>query len=105
MMKGSFSVLLFGASAHSLCQNERRQCGEHSVGICGRRRTCTKPSSGTGPGTTITTMKKRKSGSKKGKGGDSPTQPIDARIKELSDWRGVTLGPFNSSLEATPGVP
>jgi hypothetical protein len=38
-----------------------------------------------------TTMKKRKSGSKEGKGEDSPTQLIDARIKELSDWRGETL--------------
>ncbi len=38
-----------------------------------------------------TTMKKGKSGSKEGKGGDSPSQLIDARIKELSDWRGETL--------------
>jgi hypothetical protein len=38
-----------------------------------------------------TTMKKRKSGSKEGKGGDSPSQLIDARIKELGDWRGETL--------------
>jgi hypothetical protein len=38
-----------------------------------------------------TTMKKRKSSSKEGKGGDSPSQLIDARIKELSDWRGDTL--------------
>src|SRR6266516_22410 len=38
-----------------------------------------------------TTMKKKKSGSKEGKGGDSPSQLIDARIKELSDWRGETL--------------
>src|SRR6266566_2983555 len=38
-----------------------------------------------------TTMKKRKSGSTEGKGGDSPSQLIDARIKELSDWRGETL--------------
>ena len=38
-----------------------------------------------------TTMKKRKSGSKEGKGGDSPSQLIDARIKALSDWRGETL--------------
>jgi hypothetical protein len=37
------------------------------------------------------TMKKTKSGSKEGKGGDSPPQLIDARIKELSDWRGETL--------------
>jgi len=36
-------------------------------------------------------MNKRKSGSKGGKGGDSPSQLIDARIKELSDWRGKTL--------------
>src|SRR5882762_2527456 len=36
-------------------------------------------------------MKKRKSGSKEGKGGDSPSRLIDARIMELSDWRGDTL--------------
>src|SRR6516162_900276 len=36
-------------------------------------------------------MKKRKSGSKEGKGGDSPSQLIDARLKELSDWRGEML--------------
>ena len=36
-------------------------------------------------------MKKSKSSSKEGKGGDSPSQLIDARIKELSDWRGETL--------------
>jgi len=33
----------------------------------------------------------KKSGSKEGGGGDSPSQLIDARIKELSDWRGDTL--------------
>src|SRR5688572_28039451 len=38
-----------------------------------------------------TTITKKKSGSKEGKGGDSPSQRIDARIKELSDWRGETL--------------
>ena len=38
-----------------------------------------------------TTMKKRKSGSKEGKEGDSPARLIDARIKELNDWRGDTL--------------
>src|SRR5262245_25808726 len=38
-----------------------------------------------------TTMKKTKSGSKEGKGGGSPSQRIDARIKELRDWRGETL--------------
>jgi hypothetical protein len=36
-------------------------------------------------------MKQRKSGAKEGKGGDSPAQLIDARIEELSDWRGETL--------------
>jgi len=36
-------------------------------------------------------VKKRMSGSKKADGGDSPSQLIDARIKELSDWRGETL--------------
>ena len=34
-------------------------------------------------------MKKRKSGPKEGK--SAPSQLIDARIKELSDWRGETL--------------
>src|SRR5262249_8318979 len=36
-------------------------------------------------------MKKRKSGAKEGKGGDSTSQLIHARIKELGDWRGETL--------------
>ncbi len=38
-----------------------------------------------------TTVRQSKSGSKEGEGGDSPSQRIDARIKELSDWRGETL--------------
>jgi hypothetical protein len=38
-----------------------------------------------------TTTKQTKSGSKEGTGGDSPSQRIDARIGELSDWRGETL--------------
>ena len=38
-----------------------------------------------------TSKKSAKSGSKEGKGRDSPSQLIDARIKELSDWRGETL--------------
>jgi hypothetical protein len=37
-----------------------------------------------------TTMKKRESGSDGAKG-DSPSQLIDARIKELGDWRGEML--------------
>jgi hypothetical protein len=36
-------------------------------------------------------MKKTKSGSKEGKRGNSPSQGNDARIEELSDWRGETL--------------
>ena len=36
-------------------------------------------------------MKKRTGGSKEGKGGDSPSPLIDARVKELGDWRGETL--------------
>ncbi len=32
-----------------------------------------------------------KKSAKEGKGGDSPSQLIDARIRELSDWRGETL--------------
>ena len=36
-------------------------------------------------------MKKTKSASKVGTGGASPSHLIDARIKELSDWRGETL--------------
>jgi hypothetical protein len=44
-------------------------------------------------------MKKTKSGSKEGKGGDSPSQLIDARIKELSDWRGEMLARVRSLIE------
>ena len=44
------------------------------------------PSDGRG----TTTMKKN-SDAKAGKGGGSPSQLIDARIKELNDWRGETL--------------
>src|SRR5213596_3755566 len=36
-------------------------------------------------------MNKKKSGSTEGQGEDSPSQLIDARIKDLSDWRGQTL--------------
>jgi hypothetical protein len=38
-----------------------------------------------------TTMKKATSGSEEEKGGDSAFELIDARIKELRDWRGETL--------------
>ncbi|MGO7206669.1 DUF1801 domain-containing protein, partial [Rhizobium ruizarguesonis] len=33
----------------------------------------------------------KKSGSSEEKDGDSPSRLIDARIEELSDWRGETL--------------
>jgi hypothetical protein len=36
-------------------------------------------------------MKKTKSAATKAKEGTSPSRLIDARIKELSDWRGETL--------------
>ena len=53
-----------------------------------------------------TTMKKRKSGSKEGEGGgggggDSPSQLIDARIEELSDWRGETLARVRILIKQT----
>jgi hypothetical protein len=52
-----------------------------------------------------TTTKKRTSGSKEGKEGDSPSRLIDARIKELSDWRGETLARVRSLIkEADPDV-
>jgi hypothetical protein len=37
------------------------------------------------------TRENRKSGLQGGKAGESPSQLIDARIKELKDWRGETL--------------
>ena len=44
----------------------------------------------------------RKSGSQKGK---SPSQLIDARIKELDDWRGEMLGRLRALIkEADPEV-
>jgi hypothetical protein len=52
-----------------------------------------------------TTMKKSSSASKDAKGGDSPSQMIDARIKELNDWRGETLARVRSLIkQADPEV-
>jgi hypothetical protein len=52
-----------------------------------------------------TTMKTKKSGSKEGKGGDSPSRLIDGRIKELSDWRGAILARIRSLIkQADPDV-
>jgi hypothetical protein len=52
-----------------------------------------------------TIMKKSKSGSKGEKGEASPSQLIDTRIRELSDWRGETLAWVRSLIkEADPDV-
>jgi hypothetical protein len=50
-------------------------------------------------------MKKSKSDSKEGKGGESPSQLIDARIVELDDWRGETLARVRNLIkQADPEV-
>jgi hypothetical protein len=47
----------------------------------------------------------KKSGSKEEKGGDSPSRLIDARIKELSDWRGEMLARVRALIkQADPEV-
>jgi hypothetical protein len=46
-------------------------------------------------------MKKANSGSKDAIEGDSPSQLIDARIKELS-WRGETLARIRMLIKPTP---
>src|SRR5207247_3200630 len=52
-----------------------------------------------------TTMKKTKSGVEEGKAGDSPSQRIDARIKELKCWRGETLARIRNLIkQADPEV-
>lgn len=49
-----------------------------------------------------TTMEKTK---REGAEGDSPSQMIDARIKELSDWRGETLARVRNLIkQADPEV-
>jgi hypothetical protein len=51
------------------------------------------------------TMKKTTSGSKEGKAGDSPSRLIDARIKELGDWRGEMLARLRALIkQADPEV-
>ena len=48
---------------------------------------------------------KKTSGPKEPKGGDSPARLIDARIKELGDWRGETLTRIRSLIkQALPDV-
>jgi hypothetical protein len=52
-----------------------------------------------------TTVKKSASGATQGKGGDSPSGLIDARIKELGDWRGEMLARVRSIIkQAEPEV-
>jgi hypothetical protein len=47
----------------------------------------------------------KKSASAEGKTGDSPSQLIDARIEELSDWRGEVLARVRALIrEADPEV-
>ena len=50
-------------------------------------------------------LKKKTSGSKEAKGGDSPSRLIDGRIKELGDWRGETLARIRALIkQADPDV-
>jgi hypothetical protein len=46
-----------------------------------------------------TATMKSKSGSKEAKAGGSPSQQIDARIKELGDWRGEMLARIRSIIK------
>jgi hypothetical protein len=51
------------------------------------------------------TTKQKKTSAKEGKGGDNPSRLIDARIKELGDWRGETLARVRALIkEADPEV-
>ena len=52
-----------------------------------------------------TAMKKSESSPDEGKAGASPSQLIDARIKELPDWRGETLARVRALImQADPDV-
>ena len=52
-----------------------------------------------------TATMKSKSGAKEAKAGGSPSRHIDARIKELGDWRGETLARIRSVIkQAVPDV-
>jgi hypothetical protein len=54
---------------------------------------------------TTPTMKKSTSTLKDTEGGDSPSQLIDARIRELGDWRGETLARVRKLIQqADPNV-
>jgi hypothetical protein len=50
-------------------------------------------------------MTKTKNGAVEGKGGGSPSRLIDARIRELGDWRGETLARVRALIkQADPDV-
>ena len=50
-------------------------------------------------------MKKQQAGAKEEEGADSASQLIDARIKELGDWRGETLARVRTLIrQADPDV-
>jgi hypothetical protein len=52
-----------------------------------------------------TTVKKTKGGSTEGKRGESPSRLIDAKVNELSDWRGETLARIRALIkQADPEV-
>jgi hypothetical protein len=54
---------------------------------------------------TLTMMKKTKSAATKAKEGTSPSKLIDARIREMDDWRGETLARVRAIIKhADPGV-
>ena len=54
---------------------------------------------------TATTIQKSTSSSKEGKAADLPSRLIDARIRELSDWRGETLARIRNLIkQADPEV-
>jgi len=53
----------------------------------------------------MVTAAMKNNGSKAGKGGDSPSRLIDARIKGLGDWRGETLARVRRLIkQADPNV-
>ncbi|HYE79687.1 MAG TPA: DUF1801 domain-containing protein [bacterium] len=52
-----------------------------------------------------TAMSRKPSGTKEGNRRDATAQPIDARIKELDDWRGATLARVRTLIkQAHPDV-
>src|SRR5690348_2355697 len=53
----------------------------------------------------MTSMKKGKDDAEQAKGGDSPSQLIDARIEQLGDWRGEMLERIRTLIrQADPEV-